>query len=130
VYSFAYNLLIRTLFGVHVKDINFSFKVIHRRVLEAVELNSQGSFIDAELVVKAIHQGFKVFQMGVDYFPRTRGISTLSSPAVIAKMVRELVKLYPETRHPQAAKRPVRLPPSVAPLHGSARERDKARGHG
>ena len=130
VYSFAYNLLIRTLFGVHVKDINFSFEVMHRRVLEAVELNSQGSFIDAELVVKAIHQGFKVFQMGVDYFPRTRGISTLSSPTVIAKMVRELVKLYPETRHPQAAKRPVRLPPSVAPLHGSARERDKARGHG
>lgn len=127
-YSFAYNLLIRTLFGVHVKDINFSFKVMHRRVLEAVELNSQGSFIDAELVVKAIHQGFRVFQMGVDYFPRTRGVSTLSSPSVIAKMVRELVKLYPETRRPQVAKRPVRLPPSVSPLHGTAR--DKARGHG
>jgi glycosyltransferase involved in cell wall biosynthesis len=130
VYSFAYNLLIRTLFGVQVKDINFSFKVMHRRVLEAVELNSQGSFIDAELVVKAIHQGFKVFQMGVDYFPRTRGISTLSSPTVIMKMVRELVKLYPETRHPQTAKRPVRLPPSVASLHGTARERERTRGHG
>src|SRR5689334_8994936 len=38
LYSFVYNLLIRTLFGVHVKDINFSFKVMHRRVLEAVEL--------------------------------------------------------------------------------------------
>ncbi|HEX8435217.1 glycosyltransferase family 2 protein [Archangium sp.] len=130
VYSFAYNLLIRTLFGVHVKDINFSFKVMHRRVLEAVELNSQGSFIDAELVVKAIHQGFKVFQMGVDYFPRTRGISTLSSPAVILKMVRELMKLYPETRHPQVAKRPVRLPPTVSSLHGTARERERTRGHG
>ncbi|QRK08203.1 glycosyltransferase family 2 protein [Archangium violaceum] len=129
-YSFAYNLLIRTLFGVHVKDINFSFKVMHRRVLEAVELNSQGSFIDAELVVKAIHQGFRVFQMGVDYFPRTRGVSTLSSPAVIVKMVRELAKLYPQTRWPRATKRPVRLPPSVAPLHGPSRERERTRGHG
>ncbi len=128
IYSFAYNTLIRTLFGVHVKDINFSFKVMHRRVLEAVELNSQGSFIDAELVVKAIHQGFRVFQMGVDYFPRTRGVSTLSSPSVIAKMVRELVKLYPETKKPQVAKRPVRLPPSVSALPGAQRER--ARGHG
>src|SRR6185312_1568214 len=90
VYSFAYNLLIRTVFGVHVKDINFSFKVMHRRVLEAVGANGQGSFSDAELVVKHIQQGFTVFQMGVDYFPRTRGISTLSSPAVILKMVREL----------------------------------------
>ena len=101
---------------------------MHRRVLEAVELNSLGSFIDAELVVKAIHQGFRVFQMGVDYFPRTRGISTPSSPAVILKMVRELAKLYPETRWPKPAARPVRLPPSVAPLHGAPRE--KSRGHG
>jgi len=130
LYSFAYNLLIRSLFGVQVKDVNFSFKVMHRRVLEAVELNSQGSFIDAELVVKAIHQGFKVFQMGVDYFPRTRGVSTLSSPSVIGKMVRELVKLYPETRWPKPAQRPIRLPPSVAPLHDIARERERTRGHG
>jgi glycosyltransferase involved in cell wall biosynthesis len=115
-YSFVYNLLIRAAFGVHVKDINFSFKVIHRRVLEAVELKSSGSFIDAELVVKAIRSGFKVFQMGVDYFPRTRGESTLASPSVIAKMVRELVALYPETKNPTPPDRPLRLPqtPAVA----------------
>ncbi|MCI0673600.1 MAG: glycosyltransferase family 2 protein, partial [Myxococcaceae bacterium] len=40
VYSFFYNLLIRAAFGVYVKDVNFSFKVIHRRVLESVELKS------------------------------------------------------------------------------------------
>ena len=38
--------------------------------------------------MKAIRQGFRVFQMGVDYFPRTRGISTLASPQVIVKMVK------------------------------------------
>jgi glycosyltransferase involved in cell wall biosynthesis len=129
VYSFAYNLLIRSLFGVYVKDINFSFKVMHRRVLEAVELNSQGSLIDAELVVKAIRQGFHVFQIGVDYFPRTRGVSTLSSPAIIVKMVRELVKLYPEMRHPREAVRPVRPPPPVSFLHDGTK-RERARGHG
>jgi glycosyltransferase involved in cell wall biosynthesis len=112
-YSFVYNLLIRALFDVHVKDVNFSFKVMHRRVLEALELKSQGSFIDAELVVKAIHQGFRVFQMGVDYFPRTRGTSTLASPAVIARMLNELVRLYPEVRRPQTPDRPVRLPPQL-----------------
>lgn len=116
VYSFVYNALIASLFGVHVKDINFSFKVVHRRVLEAIELKSQGSFIDAELVVKAIKKGFRVFQMGVDYFPRTRGISTLASPSVIAKMMRELWTLHGETKQPSAPARPVRLPPSVKPL--------------
>lgn len=116
VYSYVYNTLIRSLFGVAIKDINFSFKVMHRRVLEAVELKSEGSFIDAELVVKAIKKGFRVFQMGVDYFPRTRGISTLASPSVIAKMVRELVQLYGETKAPPDPARPVRWPPKVMPL--------------
>jgi glycosyltransferase involved in cell wall biosynthesis len=127
VYSYVYNLLIRQLFGVQIKDINFSFKVIHRRVLEAVELQSAGSFIDAELVVKASRRGFRVFQMGVDYFPRTRGISTLASPQVIAKMVKELVQLYPQTRWPKAAQNPVRLPPQVTPLQ---RTRGQRASHG
>ena len=95
-YSFGYNLLIRTLFGVRVKDINFSFKVIHRRVLDAVELKSTGSLIDAELVVKAMRRGFRVAQIGVDYFPRSRGISTLSSNAVIIQLVREMLELRSE----------------------------------
>lgn len=116
IYSFVYNALITGLFGTHIKDINFSFKVVHRRVLEAIELKSRGSFIDAELVVKAIKKGFKVFQMGVDYFPRTRGISTLASPSVIATMVKEMTQLYAEVQHPHDAIRPVRLPESVKPL--------------
>lgn len=128
IYSFVYNMLIRSLFDINIKDVNFSFKVMHRRVLEAVELKALGSFIDAELVVKAIRKGFRVFQMGVDYFPRTRGVSTLASPSVIWKMVRELAQLYPETRVPSSPVKPVRLPPSVAPLHPTAATR--RRGHG
>lgn len=101
LYSYAYNTLVRLLFGVYVKDINFSFKVARREVLRALPLKAEGSFIDAELVVKAIRAGYRVFQIGVDYFPRTRGTSTLASPAVIAQILRELVQLYGETRHPQ-----------------------------
>jgi glycosyltransferase involved in cell wall biosynthesis len=107
-YSFGYNLLIRVLFGVRVKDINFSFKVIHRRVLDAIELKSCGSLIDAELVVKTMRRGFRVAQIGVDYFPRSRGISTLSSPAVIGKILRELLALYSEMRRPGPMVRPIR----------------------
>lgn len=114
LYSYVYNALIRSAFGVQVRDVNFSFKVVHRRVLEAIELRSQGSFVDAELVVKALKRGFRVFQMGVDYFPRTRGTSTLASPQVIATMVKELASLYQETKSPGTPQRPIRLPPDVA----------------
>jgi len=101
IYSYCYNTLIGLLFGWPHRDINFSFKLMRREVLAAVELKSEGSLIDAELIVKAKNLGFLIQQLGLDYFPRTRGRSTLSSPAVILKMLKELVLLYPEMRHPR-----------------------------
>lgn len=98
VYSFFYNSLVRLLFGVRIRDVNFAFKLCHRRLLDKVQLRSEGSFIDAELVVSAVGHGFKVVQFGVDYFPRTRGVSTLSSPTVILKILREMFTLRGELR--------------------------------
>ncbi|HZF12684.1 MAG TPA: glycosyltransferase family 2 protein [Thermoanaerobaculia bacterium] len=101
IYSYLYNSLIGLLFGWPHRDINFSFKLLRREVLEAIELRSEGSLIDAELIVKAKNLGFVIQQLGLDYFPRSRGTSTLSSPAVIGKMLRELIELYPEMRRPR-----------------------------
>jgi glycosyltransferase involved in cell wall biosynthesis len=116
VYSYLYNSLIGVLFGWPHRDINFSFKLMRREVLEAVELKAEGSLIDAELIVKAKNLGFVIQQLGLDYFPRTRGSSTLSSPTVILKIFRELFTLYPEMRHPrrkgdaEATSEPVEAP--------------------
>ena len=101
LYSYVYNFLIAILFGRPHRDVNFSFKLMRRELLEAIELRSEGSLIDAELVIKARNLGFVVQQIGLDYFPRTRGNSTLSSPAVIVKILRELARLHGEMRHPR-----------------------------
>lgn len=98
VYSYVYNALIGVLFGWPHRDINFSFKLMKREVLRAIELKSEGSLIDAELIVKAKNHGFAIQQIGLDYFPRIRGTSNLSSPRVIFKILRELMQLYPEMR--------------------------------
>jgi glycosyltransferase involved in cell wall biosynthesis len=98
IYTFFYNLMIRTMFGVKARDINFAFKLLRRRVLDNIELRSEGSFIDAELIIRALRSGFELQQFGVDYFPRTRGQSTLSSFGVIRTIVAEMVRLRGELR--------------------------------
>ncbi len=96
VYTFAYNSLIRVAFGLRVRDVNFAFKLVRRPVLDAVgPLASGGSFIDAELLLRAHRLGYHIIQFGVDYFPRTRGVSTLSSGTTILRIVREMVALRP-----------------------------------
>jgi len=82
-----------------MRDINFAFKLCRRSIFDHITLVSEGSFIDAELIIRAKKLGYEVTQFGVDYFPRTRGVSTLSSPKVILKIVREMFALRGELRN-------------------------------
>ena len=115
VYTVVYNWLIGILFGWPHRDINFSFKLMKRHVLQAVELKSEGSLIDAELVVKAKNRGFIIQQIGIDYFPRTRGESHLASFGVVLQILRELLLLFPEMRRRSSQ-------PVVTDVEGGERE--------
>jgi glycosyltransferase involved in cell wall biosynthesis len=104
VYTWVYNGLIKALFGVKLRDINFAFKLCRRQIFEHIELRSEGSFIDAELVIRATRMGYEIMQMGVDYFPRTRGESTLSSPGVIFTILKEMWSLRADLQHIEKVK--------------------------
>ncbi len=98
LYSFVYNRLVRSAFGLWLKDVNFGFKLFRRTVLEGMALRSEGSFIDVELLVRARNAGARIIQIGVDYFPRSRGVSTLSSGRVIRRILAEMWSLRRELR--------------------------------
>ncbi|MBN1869559.1 MAG: glycosyltransferase [Candidatus Omnitrophica bacterium] len=91
-YSFVYNHLINLLFHLGVSDVNFSFKIFKREALQALlpELKSEGSFIDAEMLIAAKRKDFKIVQQAIRYFPRQKGKSTLSRPTVILKILKEM----------------------------------------
>lgn len=110
LYSYIYNHLIQTVFGLRLRDMNFAFKLMRRSLLDNVELRSEGSFIDVELLARAQKLGFSIVQFGVDYFPRTRGISTLSSNSVIFKILREMYELRSELRSLEPLSLEVRQP--------------------
>ena len=98
LYTIGYHVLIRLLFGLRIRDVNFAFKLFRRPLLQRFELRSEGSFIDAELLLRARKAGAVMIQMGLDYFPRTRGRSKLSSLGVIAAILREMAGQWRELR--------------------------------
>lgn len=98
VYSGVYNLLINFIFQIKIKDVNFSLKIFKREILNEIELKSEGSFIDAEFLAKAKRLGYSIKEVGVEYSPRTYGISRLSTPGVILKILFEMIRLYPEIK--------------------------------
>ncbi len=97
-YSAIYNLLVRWALGLRVRDVNFAGKLLHRDVLDRVQLESTGSFIDAELLAKVDRSGFTIAQFGVDYRPRSHGVSTLSSMRVISTILSEMWRIAPTIR--------------------------------
>lgn len=105
VYSQAYGSLIRRLFRLPVRDVNFAAKVIRSEVLEHLQLSSTGSLVDVELLVRAHKAGFAIRQVGLHYQPREFGESKLSSPRVILHLLKELARLTPELRR-AAPRRP------------------------
>jgi len=98
LYTFCYNHLIRTLFGLRVRDVNFAFKLFRRSVLEKFTLTSESSFIDAEFLLRARKAGCPIIQIGLDYFPRTRGTSTLASVPVIFAILRDMAVRWRQLR--------------------------------
>jgi glycosyltransferase involved in cell wall biosynthesis len=90
IYSKVYNWLVGTLFGFQISDINFSFKLINREVLSKIQLHSNGGFIDVEFIAEALRNGFLITQVGVKYYPRIAGVSTMASIPVILEIFREM----------------------------------------
>jgi glycosyltransferase involved in cell wall biosynthesis len=89
----TYNLIVRAVFGLRVRDIDCAFKLLRRDALERVQLESNGAFISSELLIKLRRAGVPIAQAGVHHYPRTTGVSKGASVGVILKTIRDIIRL-------------------------------------
>ena len=94
----AYNMLVRFLFGLNVRDIDCAFKLLRKTVVNSIELKSNAAFISAELLIRSKARGFRISQIGVHHFPRKKGSSTGNNPLVVIKSFKELFELRKELK--------------------------------
>jgi hypothetical protein len=98
--SKIWELTVFVLFGLRVKDIDCGFKLISKKVIDKIPtLESQrGAFISSELLIKSKKAGFKIVQIPVNHYPRTKGEGTGRDLNVIVKSFGDLIHLWLKLR--------------------------------
>ena len=104
--AWSWKQLIGLVLGVHVRDIDCAFKLLHTEFLHEHPLETRGAMINAELLYKLMQSGGTYREIGVHHLPRLSGRATGAKPAVIIRAFRELFVFahtwkQEEQQHPQ-----------------------------
>ncbi len=51
LYAQSWNMLVRLVFGLRVKDLNCAFKIIKKKYLDEIDLTSSGTMVNTKLLV-------------------------------------------------------------------------------
>ncbi|HKG39982.1 MAG TPA: polyprenol monophosphomannose synthase [Conexibacter sp.] len=81
----------RLILGLPQRDLTGGFKVLHRRVLEAIELDSvrsQGYVFQIEITYRAVLAGFRVEEVPIVFRERDAGTSKMSARIALEAMWR------------------------------------------
>ena len=104
IFAEIFNVTVRILFGVHLRDIDCAFKVFDGALLRSLTLSAPGALINTEIQAKARRQGARMEQVGVHHFPRVAGAATGGSWRVILRAMWETVALWWSLHHYQPPK--------------------------
>lgn len=102
VLSWVYNLLVRILFRVRVRDVDCAFKIFRREVLEKIDIETTNFFVDTELVAKARKWNFRIVEKGVRHYPRMAG-ETKIEPSDIPRTLRVVLTMLAADPPPHPA---------------------------
>jgi glycosyltransferase involved in cell wall biosynthesis len=98
--SHCYHLMVKALFGVRYRDVNW-IHVYRRNVIERLPLRLSGIVFPAEVIVKAERRGYRIVEVYCEMKARTHGRATVSRPRVMVKALRDLARLWWEMRSPE-----------------------------
>jgi glycosyltransferase involved in cell wall biosynthesis len=93
ILSWGYNLLVRVLFRIRVRDVDCAFKLFRREIFDRIHIESRKFFVDTEILAKASKLGLRMTEIGVRHLPRTAGQSTVR-PSHVVSTLREIATMW------------------------------------
>jgi hypothetical protein len=100
----GFNVLVKILFGVHVRDIDCGFKIFRADLLRALDLQAPGALLNTEILALARRRGASLVEVGVSHYPRPIGEQSGGSPRVVLRALGEIGRLWWRLRELPPAK--------------------------
>lgn len=89
--SRIYNSLLRNLYGIRLHDIN-TVRLMRSAMMKKIRLTSESAFVDAELSIRALRQGFRITEIPIDHKAREGSTGGGGKLKTILPTVWEMVK--------------------------------------
>lgn len=96
--AYLFKLTARMIFSLKFRDIDCAFKLIKKEVIDEIELTSSSALINTELLHKSQKKNFKIVEVPVTHYPRTKGKATGANPIVIGRAIKEGLYLRVKSR--------------------------------
>ncbi|MGZ3623786.1 MAG: glycosyltransferase [Ktedonobacteraceae bacterium] len=88
--AWGWKQLIGWVLGVHVRDVDCAYKLLHTEFLHQHPLETRGAMINAELLYRLRRAGCSYMEVGVIHLPRLHGQATGAKLSVILRAFCEL----------------------------------------
>ncbi|HPN72656.1 MAG TPA: glycosyltransferase family 2 protein [Candidatus Omnitrophota bacterium] len=92
--SEGYNYLVRTLFGLRVRDINSGCKIVRRDLVKDISFISRSPFVDTELFLHALKKKARIKEYSLIFRTRSAGKSYMARPNIIMATFRDMMKVW------------------------------------
>ena len=94
IVSWTYNALLRFLFKIPYRDISSGSRLVTKKLIKKIKIDTNSPFLGAELIIKANYQGFKVNEYGIYYYPTTFRSGSSVSFMNIVLTICDMITLY------------------------------------
>lgn len=89
-----YHYIVKTAFGLRLRDVDCDFRLIRRNVFDKVQLVSDSGVICCEMMTKIQWNGFRIVEVPVHHFERAHGKSQFFNFPRVARVARQLIGLW------------------------------------
>ena len=94
IISWSYNLILKSIFKINFKDVSSGSRLINKKLINKIRIDTNGPFFGAELVIKSKYKNYRIKEIGINTNLRKFGKGSVVSIANIILTLKEIIILF------------------------------------